>query len=60
MDVLYLREAEVEQLLTMEMALAAVEEAFRQSALGGVQNQSRRRDTAPGAMLVARNGGKCV
>lgn len=52
MDVLYLREAEVEQLLTMDMALAAVEEAFRQAALGGVQNQARRRlHTAAGAML---------
>ena len=52
MDVLYLREAEVERLLTMDMALAAVEEAFRQAALGGVQNQARRRlHTAAGAML---------
>ena len=61
MDVLYLREAEVEQLLTMDMALAAVEEAFRQAALGGVQNQARRRlHTAAGAMLVAHKGGKRV
>lgn len=52
MDVLYLREAEVERLITMEMALAAVEEAFRQQALGSVQNQARRRlHTAAGAML---------
>lgn len=52
MDVLYLREAEVEQLITMELALAAVEEAFRQQAQGGVQNQARRRlHTAAGALL---------
>ena len=52
MDVLYLREAEVERLITMEMALAAVEEAFRQQALGSVQNQARRRlHTRAGAML---------
>ena len=59
MDVLYLREAEVERLVTMEMALAAVEEAFRQQALGSVQNQARRR-AAAGGMLVERNGGECV
>jgi len=36
----------------MDMALAAVEEAFRQAALGGVRNQSRRRlHSAAGAML---------
>jgi len=58
-DVLYLREAEVERLLTMDMALAAVEEAFRQAALGGVQNQARRH-AAAGGMLVERNGGECV
>lgn len=43
MDVLYLREAEVECLLTMEMALEAVEAAFRAQAGGQVENHSRQR-----------------
>jgi len=43
MDVLYLREAEVERLLTMEAALEAVESAFRAQAAGRVVNHPRRR-----------------
>ncbi len=43
MDVLYLREAEVERLLTMEAALEAVESAFRAQATGRVVNHPRRR-----------------
>jgi ornithine cyclodeaminase/alanine dehydrogenase-like protein (mu-crystallin family) len=43
MDVLYLREAEVERLLTMEAALEAVEAAFRAQAEGLVANHPRRR-----------------
>ncbi len=52
MGVLYLSEADVERLLTMEMALAAVEEAFRQSAAGRVENQPRRRLAVPGGVLL--------
>ena len=43
MDVLYLREAEVERLLTMELALEAVESAFRAAASGQVENHPRQR-----------------
>lgn len=52
MDVLYLREADVERLLTMEIALEAVETAFRRAATGEVQSHSRRRlHPRGGAML---------
>lgn len=52
MEVLYLREEEVERLLTMEMALEAVEAGFRAVAAGRAQNQSRQRlRTAGGALL---------
>ncbi|HXE75152.1 MAG TPA: ornithine cyclodeaminase family protein [Candidatus Xenobia bacterium] len=43
MEVLYLTEADVARLLTMEVALEAVESAFRAAATGQVQNQPRRR-----------------
>lgn len=43
MDVLYLCEAEIERLLTMEVALEAVESAFRAVAAGRVHNLSRQR-----------------
>lgn len=43
MEVLYLREVEVERLLTMEMALEAVEAAFRAAAAGQAENHPRRR-----------------
>jgi ornithine cyclodeaminase/alanine dehydrogenase len=52
MDVLYLREAEVERLLTMEMALEAVEGAFRTAAQGGAENQPRRRLHLAGASYL--------
>jgi len=40
-DVLYLTEAEVERLLTMEMALEALEAAFRAAAAGKAANHPR-------------------
>lgn len=43
MDVLYLREGEVERLLSMEVALEAVEDAFRAQAAGRLANHPRRR-----------------
>jgi len=52
MEVLYLTEADVAQLLTMDVALEAVESAFRAAAAGQVQNQPRRRlRTGVGAWL---------
>ncbi|HKZ52936.1 MAG TPA: ornithine cyclodeaminase family protein [Candidatus Acidoferrales bacterium] len=52
MEVLYLSEAEVERLLTMEMALEAVEAAFRHLAERQAQNHPRQRlQTAGGALL---------
>ncbi len=52
MEALYLSEAEVERLLTMETALEAVEAAFRAAAAGKAHNHSRRRlHPAGGAML---------
>ena len=53
MDVLYLTEAEVERLLTMEMALEALEAAFRAAASGKAANHPRRRlRSAEGALLL--------
>jgi ornithine cyclodeaminase/alanine dehydrogenase-like protein (mu-crystallin family) len=43
MEVLYLTEADVARLLTMDVALQAVEAAFRAAHTGQVQNQPRRR-----------------
>lgn len=40
---LYLREAEVAELLTPADALAAVEESFHRQARGAVDNRSRER-----------------
>lgn len=52
MEVLYLSEADVERLLTMEMALEEVEAAFRRAAGGLIQNHPRRRlHAARGAFL---------
>lgn len=52
MEVLYLTETDVEQLLTMEMALEGVEAAFRGAAQGTIRNQPRRRlPTAAGGLL---------
>lgn len=47
MEVLYLSESDVGQLLSMEMALAAVEEGMRHWAAGKAENQSRQRLTVP-------------
>lgn len=52
MDVLYLREAEVERLLTMEMALEAVESAFRAAPAGQIQNHPRQRLHPQGGALL--------
>ncbi len=53
MDVLYLTEAEVERLLTMEMALEALEASFRAAAAGKAANHPRRRlRSAEGALLL--------
>ena len=51
MEVLYLSEADVERLLTMEMALEAVEAAFRAAASGQAQNHPRQRLASNGALL---------
>lgn len=52
MQVLYLAESDVERLLTMQMALDAVEAAFRRQAAGQVRNNPRQRLRVPaGAML---------
>jgi alanine dehydrogenase len=48
---LFLREADVKAVLTMELALAALDSAFREWAAGGAQNQPRRR-VAGGATLA--------
>ncbi|MFQ5817217.1 MAG: ornithine cyclodeaminase family protein [Terriglobia bacterium] len=47
MEVLYLNEADVGQLLSMETALAAVEEGMRHWAAGTAVNQSRQRLAVP-------------
>jgi ornithine cyclodeaminase/alanine dehydrogenase-like protein (mu-crystallin family) len=43
MEVLYITEAEVDRLLTIEVAIEAVETAFRSAASGAVETQPRRR-----------------
>jgi ornithine cyclodeaminase/alanine dehydrogenase-like protein (mu-crystallin family) len=48
---LFLREAEVRALLTMDMTLAALDAAFREWAAGRAANQPRRR-VAAGAVLA--------
>jgi ornithine cyclodeaminase/alanine dehydrogenase-like protein (mu-crystallin family) len=48
---LFLREADVKALLTMDMTLAALEAAFREWAAGRASNQPRRR-VAGGAVLA--------
>jgi ornithine cyclodeaminase/alanine dehydrogenase-like protein (mu-crystallin family) len=48
---LFLREADVKSLLTMEMTLAALDAAFREWAAGRVENQPRRR-VSGGAVLA--------
>ncbi|HEY8489922.1 MAG TPA: ornithine cyclodeaminase family protein [Dehalococcoidia bacterium] len=48
---LFLREAEVTELLTMDAALAAVEEAFRQQGLGQATNHPRTRFVMKGGVF---------
>jgi ornithine cyclodeaminase/alanine dehydrogenase-like protein (mu-crystallin family) len=48
---LFLREADVKGLLTMDLTLAALDAAFREWAAGGTVNQPRRR-VAAGAVLA--------
>jgi alanine dehydrogenase len=48
---LFLTEQNVEQLLTMPLAIAAVEEAFLELGLGRAENLPRRRLHAPSGML---------
>ena len=51
MSILYLTEAEVSQLLTMDLALEATEAAFRKLALDEAQNIPRQRCQTDGVML---------
>lgn len=51
MPVLYLREADVEQLLDMPTTIEVVEEAFRQLAAGRAHNVPRQRTHAQGIVL---------
>ncbi len=53
---LYLTEADVTSLLTMEMALAAVEGVFRRQAEGAATNEPRRRVRSGGATLHVLSG----
>jgi alanine dehydrogenase len=51
MGILYLTEADVRQVLTMDRALPAVESAFRKLALEEAENQPRRRCRTDGVMM---------
>lgn len=51
MPALFLREADVEELLTMELALAAVADVFRKQAMTEVENIPRQRARTDHAML---------
>lgn len=51
MPILYLTEAEVRDLLTMDLALSAVESAFRKLALDEAENVPRRRCQTDAVML---------
>lgn len=51
MPILYLTESEVRSLLTMDLALAAVESAFRKLALDEAENVPRRRCQTDNVML---------
>ncbi|HLJ11616.1 MAG TPA: ornithine cyclodeaminase family protein, partial [Planctomycetaceae bacterium] len=51
MPALYLTEADVRELLDMEIAVDVVEEAFRQLAQGGAMNVPRQRAHAEGIYL---------
>jgi len=48
---LFLREADVEALLTMDEAIEAVEAAFRALGEGRAENRPRARATVPGGVL---------
>jgi len=52
MEILYLTEADVQQLLTMETALAAVEDALRHCSEGKGVNQPRTRLHAPAGVVL--------
>jgi len=56
MKVLFLNEADVERLLTMEVALKAVEDAFRQQGPGRATNNSRSRVRVPKGALNLMGG----
>lgn len=60
----YLTEADVEQVLTTELALSAVEESFREQGLGAATNIPRVRlrapRTLPAEMAGARPGGSIM
>ncbi len=53
MMALFLREADVQQLLTMDIALAAVEEALRLLGEGAGQNRPRQRVRTQGPLIQA-------
>jgi alanine dehydrogenase len=53
MPAMYLTEADVERLLTIDVALEVCEEAFRRLATGEAENIPRARVQAPGVMLHA-------
>lgn len=51
MSALFLTESEVRELLTMELAIEAVEDGFRRLATGEAMNVPRRRARTPGVIL---------
>ncbi|MGE0882174.1 MAG: ornithine cyclodeaminase family protein [Blastocatellales bacterium] len=53
---LYLTEANVAELLTMDDTLAAVESVFKLQATGDATNESRRRVRAQGSILMTMSG----
>jgi ornithine cyclodeaminase/alanine dehydrogenase-like protein (mu-crystallin family) len=53
MPALFLSESDIDRLLDMPAALAAVEEAFRRYAAGQAENMPRGRVSAPGIVLHA-------
>ncbi len=57
MAILFLTEAEVRQVLTMELAVAAVEDGFRRMAAGEAMNVPRRRARTPDVILHTMSAG---
>lgn len=51
MSALYLNDADVRELLDMELAIDVIEQAFQQWAEGRASNQPRQRAKAPGVIL---------